>query len=325
MSSGLQDPAMAGSGAAVATVDISVVICTYTEARWDDLVAAVDSCFQQTLPPREVIVVVDYNLPMLERVRRELPRVLAVANAGKKGLSAGRNTGIATARGEFIAFLDDDATADPDWLAQMARHCDDERVLGVGSAVNPVWLAGRPRWFPEEFDWVVGCTYRGAPTEAAVVRNAWGGCMCVRRVVFDEVGGFIEGIGRVDEKPLGCEDTELCIRAGQRWPGRVFVYEPRARIYHRVPEKRGRWRYFFARCYAEGLSKARVAQQVGAGVALATERAYTRTVLPAGVLHGLCDAVRGRPDGLGRAAAIVSGVIVTAAGYLRGRLSGGPA
>ena len=79
----------------------------------------------------------------------------------QRGISGARNSGIAAARGAIIAFLDDDAIAAPDWLEQLLAGYSSPNVLGVGGAIEPQWQGGRPRWFPPEFDWVVGCTYLG--------------------------------------------------------------------------------------------------------------------------------------------------------------------
>src|SRR5271167_82252 len=89
-----------------ATLDVSVIICAYTEARWRDLVAAVESLRRQSKPPREIIVVVDHNQRLLERVRAELRGIVVVASSGPQGLSGARNSGIAIARGALIAYLD---------------------------------------------------------------------------------------------------------------------------------------------------------------------------------------------------------------------------
>jgi glycosyltransferase involved in cell wall biosynthesis len=305
-----------------ATQDVSVIICAYADDRWGDLCAAIESVRHQSMPPREIIAAIDHNPPMLERVRMEHPDVVVVANTNARGLSGARNSGLAVARGALVAFLDDDAWAAPDWLALLAEGYRDPGVLGVGGAIEPLWLGGRPNWFPEEFDWVVGCTYRGLPRTAAVVRNLIGCNMSFRREVFETIDGFKGGIGRLGSRPLGCEETEFCIRALQRWPDRVFLYEPNARVHHRVPPSRSRWSYFHSRCYAEGLSKALVTQFVGAGDGLASERDYVLRALPRGVLRGLAGALLGRDlAGLGRAGAIVAGLTITTAGYVAGRAS----
>ncbi len=302
------------------SVTVSVVICAYTQERWDDLVAAIGSVRRQTLPPLETVVVIDHNERLLGRARRELPGKV-IANAEDRGLSGSRNTGVAAALGAVVAFLDDDAIAQPTWLEHLVAPYDDPKVLGVGGTIEALWLSGRPSAFPTEFEWVVGCTYRGIPERLSPVRNMLGANMSIRREVFDAVGGFRHGIGRIGKRPVGCEETELCIRARQRNANAVFLFEPRARVRHRVPAERASWSYFRSRCYAEGLSKARVSRYAGPRDGLASERTYASRTLPRGVAAGLADAVLRRDlSGVGRAAAIIAGLAVTTTGYVAGRI-----
>ncbi len=304
--------------------DISVIICTYTEGRWPMLCAAVESVRSQTVPPREIVIVVDYNAALLKRAREQWPDLLVVENHETRGLSGARNGGVAVAQGAWLAFLDDDAVAEPTWLEKLMECCDDPQVLGAGTFVKPVWETTRPAWLPEEFFWVVGCSYRGLPRSRQPVRNLFGGSMCLKQEVFAKVGGFRRAVGRVATKPMGCEETELCIRARQYWPQKMFLYEPRASVQHVVPNSRLTWAYFRARCFAEGQSKALVSRSVGAGDGLASERTYTFKVLPQGVLRGLADAsFRHDRMGLARAGAILAGLAITAAGYFQQTISQG--
>ncbi|MYR44512.1 glycosyltransferase family 2 protein [Streptomyces sp. SID5910] len=301
----------------------SVVICVYTEDRWEDILAAVASVRTQSRPALETLLVVDHNTALRDRLLREYKEaggVRVLANAGPRGLSAGRNTGIAASRGEVVAFLDDDAVAERDWLRHFAAGYADPAVMAVGGRTEPVWASGRrPAWFPEEFDWVVGCTYRGLPPGRVRVRNVLGGNASFRREAFDAAGGFATGIGRDgDKRPLGCEETELCIRLSRARPDAVLLIDDRAVIHHRVPGAREHFGYFRTRTYAEGLSKALVARSVGAAKGLESERRYTTRVLPAGVVRGLRDAALARPGGARRAGAIVAGVLTAAGGYVVG-------
>ena len=315
-------PAVTDSSAvtdASAVSDVSVVICAHTEKRWDDTLAAVASVRAQTLAAREIILVVDHNPVLYERLKSALPDVTVVENREGRGLSGGKNTGVAIARGEIVAFLDDDAVAEPDWLRFFVDSYGDPGVVGVGGLTLPLWETKRPSWFPGEFDWVVGCTYVGMPRSRAPVRNVLGGNASFRREVFAVVGGFQSGIGRSQHKrPLGCEETEFCIRLGQRVRGAVLLFDNRAVIWHRVPEARCRFSYFRARCYAEGVSKALVTRSVGAGDGLSSERRYTTRTLPRGVVRGVADTFHGHATGLGRAGAIAAGLAATTAGYTVG-------
>jgi hypothetical protein len=92
-------------------------------------------------------------------------------------------------------------------------------------------------------------------------------------------------------------------------------------IWHRVPDQRGRLRYFVIRCYAEGLSKAVVTRRVGSADGLAAERRHAFATLPAGLARYVGASARGDLTGLGRAGAIIAGLSATTAGYLAGRLT----
>jgi glucosyl-dolichyl phosphate glucuronosyltransferase len=299
--------------------DISVIVCAYTEDRWSDLVAAVASVKEQTLSPAEIIVVIDHNPALLEQTKRHLPDIVVVHNKEARGASGARNTGIAIARGQIIACLDDDAIASKDWLKCLYLELAATNVLGVGGAIYPLWQVKRPPWFPEEFDWVVGCSYRGMPRTVTPVRNLIGANMAIRHEVFDKVGYFRSEIGRIGTWPIGCEETELCIRALQRLPQHVFLYQPQASVCQRVPVQRAKLSYFCSRCYAEGLSKALVTQFVGLKDGLASERSYTLKILPRGIARAMSDVLFRRDlTGLLRVGAIVLGLFVTTTGYLAG-------
>jgi GT2 family glycosyltransferase len=299
---------------------VGVVICCYTENRFAQLQAAVESVLRQTRPPDDLTVVVDHAPALLVRARRELgDRALVVANGGQRGLADARNAGVRHTATDVVAFLDDDAVADERWLEQLTAWYADPDVVGTGGVVEPQWAQAPPRWLPAEFLWVVGCSYAGLPETPSDVRNPIGANMSFRRPAL-EPRGFQPGVGRVATRPMGCEETELAIRAARERPGGRVVHVPAARVRHHVPAERSRWRYFASRCWAEGRSKAIVAGLTGTNSGLASERAYVRRTLPAGVARGLRDALGGDLSGLGRAGAIVAGLFLTAAGYLRGRV-----
>lgn len=301
---------------------ITVIVCAYTENRWEDQLAAVASLHAQTIPVSQIILSIDHNPALFERTKVQFPDLTVVENQEKRGLSGARNTAIAAATGDVIAFMDEDAVADPTWLEGLLADFTDEEVLGVGGAIIPWWIANEPVWFPSEFNWVVGCTYKGMPESTSMVRNLIGCNMAFRSHVFHQAGGFRSEIGRVGTYPAGCEETELCIRARQLNPTGKFLYEPNARVHHRVPAARANLKYFTSRCYAEGLSKALVSQLVGVQDGLASERSYTFRTLPQGVIRGFGDGfLRGKWAGIQRAGAIIFGLGYTTVGYLVGKFA----
>jgi GT2 family glycosyltransferase len=319
------DMMMAGTGSPVVAADVTptvdVVICAYTEERWDDLAAAIRSVRHQTVAPQRLIVVVDHA-PGLRARLAAMTDIEVIANTGPRGLSPARNAGVAAASADVVAFLDDDAAAAPDWIERLLEGYANPFALGVGGASLPVWDTGRPAWFPEEYDWVVGCTYRGLPTRTAAVRNMIGSSMSFRRQVLLAHGGFRTSSGRVGggRLPMGNEETELCVRAGASDPDTMFVFVPEAKVWHRVRAERARVGYFTKRCIAEGLSKASTVRHADAPGTLRTEREYVTRTLRRGVLAGVATALRRRElAGFQRAAVIVLGLVATCAGYVTGR------
>lgn len=308
-----------------AEISASVIICAYTEKRLDEVRAAIRSAASQTPAPIEIIVVIDHNDALLATLSAEFPAARVIANAHRQGLSGARNTGVHAASGDVVAFLDDDAVAPAGWLAALLAPYADPDVAAVGGGATPVWPAGRPAWLPREFDWVVGCTFEGQPTEIGPVRNLLGCNMSVRRDVVIAAGGFNEGLGRSGNDAAGCEETELCIRIRQMNGAAKIIYDPRIVVRHSISADRTAWRYFRTRCIAEGRSKARLSVEVGSDDGLAAERSHVARVLPLGMARGFAETVTRRdPWGPVRAFNIAAGLGFAAWGYARGKLRRAP-
>lgn len=301
----------------------SVILCAYTDQRWHDMCDALTSVTAQSVLPTEILLVVDHNPALAQRAAGAFSGVRVLTNRGPRGLSGARNTGVEASIGEVLAFLDDDAVAEPDWLARLLAHYADPDVIAVGGAARPRWPAGfqRSGWISATgvLDWIVGCSYTGLPTEPAEVRNLMGCNMSFRRSVFAEIGPFSSAVGRLGTVPLGCEETELCIRARQRLPGARIVFEPHAVVVHHVSRDRLTWSYLRRRSWAEGVSKAVVSGLTGATDALSTERRYVTRVLPAALGSDLLELARGRTRAAAGALGIATSVLAAGAGYLRQR------
>lgn len=294
---------------------VTAVLCVYTEQRWAMIEAAVASLRGQSEPPAELLMVVDYNDTLLERATRAFPDVVVVANHHTKGLSGAKNTALDRATQPIITVLDDDAVADPTWIATLLAHFVDPMVVAVGSAVDANWEHVRPIWFAAEFDWTLGCSYVGLPDHVTDVRNVFGGAMAMRHDAALKAGGFLAELGRTANRALGCEETEFCIRLQRDNPGSRIVFDPSTSVRHFVPDHRARWSYFVRRCYGEGVSKVAVARHVGRTAGLASERYYLTRTIPFGVARYL------RHGKVAPVAAIVVGCTVTALGFAAGTIS----
>jgi glucosyl-dolichyl phosphate glucuronosyltransferase len=298
----------------ITTSDATVVLTTYDSRRWRLLEAAVQSIIAQHDGPRRLVICVDQNEELLDRARRAWPEATVVPNKSERGASGARNTGAEYADTQFIAFLDDDVHAWDGWLSRLLEPFADPTVVGTGGGVVPRWEIRRPNWFPEEFDWVVGASYRGMPTIRRPLRNVWAENMAVRADVFKSVGGFRTGFGKVDSVSRP-EDTDLCIRMSDHAARAHWVYVPEARIDHYVPAERASISFFLRRACNEGRGKVEMARLLGSRKSLQDEADYLRRTLPAGVWAGLKLAVRHHDmTGLLKAGVIVAGAIAAGIG-----------
>lgn len=299
---------------------VSVIICCYTEDRLDDIREAVASVEAQTRPPEEMILAVDNNAPLYELLRDDMAeRAEVVLNDKVRGLSATRNRGIKSAHGEVIAFLDDDAVATENWLERLVAVFDDPHVVGAGGRAILDWAAGRPRWFPEDLDWIVGGSFTWLAPRRAEVRNPHGHNMIFRRVAFDSVGLFDYAMGRVGNGGQAAEEAELSLRITHHLPESKIVYEPGAVVHHKVPSHRGRLRYVIKRSYQEGRSKARIQYlwRAHRSNSLFTEGIYLRHLVFRSIPWRL--ARFWRPRALAQVVAIALCIIATLTGYVKGK------
>jgi glucosyl-dolichyl phosphate glucuronosyltransferase len=297
----------------------SVVVCVFSSARLDQAVACVESVIAQRTKPAQVLVVVDHNDELREILRERLPRsVDIIDNAGARGLASARNTAVRASHGNPIAFIDDDAVPEEGWLETLVAAFEDPDVIGAGGHALPRWESKKPAWFPDELLWVVGCSYRGLPA-AGVVRNPLGCNMAFRAEVFERAGLFDPGMGRVGSHPLGCEETEFCVRAVRGLAAGKLILVPGADVQHAVSSERGRPAYLVRRCFYEGISKALV-RKLGDPRSLDTERRYVRGVLTRRVRDSGKAVLTGpeRKAALGQIAATLGALIAAAAGYTIG-------
>ena len=315
----------------------TVIIPAYTLDRWDLLNAAVASVEAQICPPLELILCIDHNPELFRRCEEKWAkeispagfpiRVIAnrfdqnddgagahvKAHGSKRRFGAGwaRNSGAETALGDILVFLDDDAAADPDWLAFLLAPYGSATTVAVGGAPLPAYETARPTWFPANFDWVFGCAYAGMPEKLAPLAHLIGANMSVRRDVFDAIEGF---------HSIDFDDLDLCMRVAAHCPGSELLYEPKAIVHHFVPAQRVAWRYFWRRCFFVNREKVEAFAEMGEAANIRAEREFVQRAMTQQASREMADILRGQWDGFLRLGAMFVGVMMAGFGHVVGRL-----
>lgn len=239
----------------------SVVICSYN--RRDHVVAAVESVLGQSLSADlyEVVVVDNCSTDGTADAIGALVRAHASVHylyEERLGLATARNTGWRAAQGTYVAFLDDDARAETDWLETAERliEANPENLQCVGGPIHPFYTSPRPGWWLDAYE---------IRTRGDVVRHlrpgeAFSGSnMIWRKDALQRYGGF-ESTAGMKGAELGMgEETALFRRVWEGEESPVFLYSPDLRVYHWVPAEKMTMRYILKRATANGQFEARFA------------------------------------------------------------------
>lgn len=234
---------------------ISVVVCTHRNPAL--LEKTLDSLSRQTLAEEsfEVIVVDNNSKDNTGEVVARYPSARYVFEE-RLGLSFARNIGLQKAKGDIIAFIDDDAEADSKWLQALLRIYDNvPDVWAVGGKVLPIWDAPKPPWLTEDYHRSLSLVEWGEDARALSWPERIIGTNCsFRRRVFDDIGLFDTSLGRIGTALLGNEDTEIQQRIHAL--GRLIYYSPQAVVYHHVTASRMTREYFSRREQGTKISRA---------------------------------------------------------------------
>jgi glycosyltransferase involved in cell wall biosynthesis len=270
---------------------LSIIVTSYSTERLNDIVELLDGIEAQTYQKFETILVIEKSTELYKSLRTHVedkgyPNIRILVNSGAVGISASRNMGIREAKGDIIAFIDDDAVPFPNWAEEMVKIYDDDSIIGVTGSATPLWEDGKAMsWFPKEFYWMLACSGWRGLTEVEDVRNVLGANMSFRREAFEQAGFFPEWLGAkrgTEGQKTTAEETELSIRI-TNLTGKRIIFSPNVRVRHKVPRRRLRWGYLCHRAYIEGYSKGRIARLYRTNGEdsniLATEHALLRRIL----------------------------------------------
>jgi len=211
---------------------------------------------QRTRPILEVIFVAERCRELFDRVKEYEERIglqefNILFNEGEPGLSAARNLGIKKARGDIIAFVDDDIVLFPNWAEEMVKTYTDDSIIGVTGSASPLWEDKPIKWLPEEFYWLISCSDWTGWDKITVSRSAWGGNMSFKKEAFSSAGLFLNTLGY---HKLMAEDLEFSLRVKSK-TGKQILYNPQARVWHKVHQYRLSWKFIAARSHHIGVSR----------------------------------------------------------------------
>jgi glycosyltransferase involved in cell wall biosynthesis len=269
---------------------VSIVTTGYTMDRLKDITELLDSLNAQSYKNTETLVVAERLPELAESIKSYIAEkgytnMRVLFNEGEWGVSSARNLAIGQAKGDIIAFIDDDAVPFPDWVEWMVKvYSEDGSVVGVTGPILPLWEDESMSWFPRELYWIFSCTYWDMD-EKVRVRNGYGTNLSFLREAFGSGERFktalgVKGRGQKGWQEPGAEETEFSLRV-RRKTGKYIVYHPQVRVKHRVYRYRFRAGFIARRAYWEGYAKAMLKRwyRDGGEVVLSTEYALLRRIL----------------------------------------------
>ncbi len=263
---------------------VSVIVCTYRSDNFENVLDVVASLLNQTYRKTEIIIVVDGNEQLREKLATTYnthDNIQVVASEESIGVSGARNLGIKRARGDILAFIDDDAIAEKKWIESLVNTYQKSDAIAVGGTVLPIWLAKKPDYLPEELYWLVGLTYEGFAKEGVTeVRNALGPNMSFKKEVFEKLDLFNENFGftKKGSSYIQAEEPEFALRMKNKF-GKGFIYNPELVVYHKVSKQKTRLRILLRRAFYQGYSKALLKKLSHSPRPLTPEESYLKNLL----------------------------------------------
>lgn len=255
---------------------LTVAVCTYNRAPL--LARCLDALLAQTAAPDgyEILVInnnsSDDTALLLEQRRRQLqslppgrrPRLRHLFE-NRQGLSVARNTALSGSASTWIAYLDDDAIAAPDWVANACRDLPAlaADIAVVGGPIEPILSAPLPDWLPDWLEPYLTIIDLGDRPRQSDQESLFAGANVIfRREALQQLGGFSPQLGRSGTNLASNEEVylwQLLRRKGWR-----CAYLPSLPVRHQVEEERLHYRWLMRRLLAQGRSDTTMQRLLGA-------------------------------------------------------------
>ncbi len=280
---------------------ISVIISTYGMERIDDTRQSIDSVLLQMDNECELIVVIDENDELVSDLDDKYGDRIRIEISKEKGLSNARNLGVKTAKGDIVAFIDDDATICPGWIkAIKTALSNDNDIAAVTGTIFPDWIGKGMEWVPRSMYWIVSCTYIDIE-DGEFVQTAIGTNMAFKKDVLLDMGGFHSKLGAVQnwrkikgswvqKMSLVGEERDLCIKLARS--GYKIINSSNMCVKHKVYPYRLTFKNLINRGYREGLTKGHLKRKYTDGKedTLSLEQEY--------IMHTLASLMREKDKSL---------------------------
>lgn len=231
---------------------ISVVVCTHNRA--DLLPYALQTLGEQSLASNEYeVIVVDNNSTddtreVVEKFAHNVPN-LRYCLETKTGLSHARNRGWNEARGEYVAYTDDDCKLPRPWLSVAKEIIEQKAPAVLGGPYFAFYDSPKPHWFKDSY------RSRGFGDEARFLKQnegLAGNNIFFRRALLEKFGGFAADLGMNGKQIAYGEETELQTRMLNAMPELVIFYDPRLYVYHLVRAERMKTGWLVREFFAKG-------------------------------------------------------------------------
>jgi glycosyltransferase involved in cell wall biosynthesis len=241
------------------TIKISVIIATRNRASY--LRKVITSLVHQTLDVKkyEIIVVDNDSQDETRQVVGEFDSSINLHYIFEPvvGLSRARNTGWKNAQGEYIAFIDDDATADREWLERYIQAFVEfgQNVGLMGGKVELIWEAPKPDWLsPELLSFL--SYYRYGDKPVVLDKEQWlSACnLALPKLVLMVADGFREDLGRKGK--ILRAGGEAYLRHQINECGLQSIYHPDIIVHHHVTPNKLTKKWFRRAAYWQGRSHA---------------------------------------------------------------------
>jgi len=243
---------------------LSVIICTWNrEASLRETLCSLQQSRFPVATTWEVLIVdnnsTDGTRAVCQQFVEQNPERYRYISEKRQGKSFALNAGVENAKGQILAFTDDDVQVHPDWLTETLRVFETHACVGVGGKIVAVWNSDKPHWLTDEgpYKFMPAIVSYDLGEELHEIRfPAYGANLSLKREMFEKHGMFRTDLGPTAGSEIRGEDNEFCWRllhAGER-----LIYAPKAIVFHPVEPHRSDKRYFEEWYYGMGQSRPRI-------------------------------------------------------------------